>query len=219
MAQLTGVEFSTRQQCLEGFARTMGVFPPREPIPAWWPVFEKWYGEVRALAHLRKDDDPMMTSLMVRLEAFDYGDEAGEGDDDDEAYDPDWVGNEDDIRDLEDLEDDSDDDASGLIALRAAVAEANPTTFIYVPTQAAVEPDSQGLFVTERIGPMPADLRIYTLKGFFSTPRQVWKESPASVEWLFDLTRTDTMADLRDPAVFATLSAENAAVLRFFELR
>jgi hypothetical protein len=83
MAQVGGVEFSNRRECLEGFARTLGVYPPRAPIPEWWEHFEKWYREVRAVEKLRKEDDPSVTSLMVRLEAFEYEDESEEGDEDD----------------------------------------------------------------------------------------------------------------------------------------
>jgi hypothetical protein len=93
------------------------------------------------------------------------------------------------------------------------------TTFVYIPSQADVEPASQGLFITERTGIMPSDLRVYTLEGYFAKPKRVWKESPASVEWLFAVTRRDGFANLRDPAVFATLSEENQAILRTFELR
>jgi hypothetical protein len=89
----------------------------------------------------------------------------------------------------------------------------NESTFVYIPTQAAVEPKSQGIFVIERHGPLPADFRVYTLYGFFRPRPRIWKESPESVEWLFDATRKGEVANLHDPAVFATLSAENAVLI------
>jgi hypothetical protein len=91
MAQVGGVEFSTRRECLEAFAKTMGVFPPRAPIPEWWESFTKWYDEVRADENLRKEDEPNVTSLLVRMEAFTWEDD----DEDDESladddYGRDW---------------------------------------------------------------------------------------------------------------------------------
>jgi hypothetical protein len=78
MAMLAEVVFSTRQECLEGFAKTMGVHPPREPIPVWWEAFEKWYCEMRAKDDFRSEDDPDKTGITVRLEAMDYDDEDGD---------------------------------------------------------------------------------------------------------------------------------------------
>ncbi|HEY2155338.1 MAG TPA: hypothetical protein VGH33_06885 [Isosphaeraceae bacterium] len=87
MAQVTGVEFSTRRECLEAFAKTYGVYPPRGPIVEWWEGFEKWYKEVRADENLRSEGDENVTSLMIRLDKIEYDDdEEGEADLTDEDY-------------------------------------------------------------------------------------------------------------------------------------
>jgi hypothetical protein len=80
---LQELSFSTRRECLEQFAKSMGCNPPRDPIPEWWEMFEKWYVEARAQARLRKEEEPGVTCMTVRLEPFGYEDE-GEDEDDDE---------------------------------------------------------------------------------------------------------------------------------------
>jgi hypothetical protein len=77
MAQVGGVEFSTRREALEAFAKTYGVYPPRGPVVEWWEGFEKWYKEVRADENLRKEDDEDVTSLMIRLDTMEYDDYEG----------------------------------------------------------------------------------------------------------------------------------------------
>lgn len=43
MAVMHEVSWSSREECLQEFARTFGCYPPRAPVPAWWDEFEKWY--------------------------------------------------------------------------------------------------------------------------------------------------------------------------------
>lgn len=78
MAMNHKVDMSSRRTALESFAGSFGVHPPREPIPAWWHHFEKWFNGAFST---QADQD---ASKFVRTEAFFYEDESDEGDDDDD---------------------------------------------------------------------------------------------------------------------------------------
>lgn len=76
MAKMDFIEFSSREEALQEFARTIGTHPPRDPIPEWWNQFELWY--------LSKISDPSAVvdgkiRLMVRMEPFEYDEEDLEG--------------------------------------------------------------------------------------------------------------------------------------------
>jgi hypothetical protein len=75
VAMISELRFRSRRQCLEAFARTLGTHPPRQPLPEWWPAFEKWYQDVRARQDLLDPDDPNYTALAVRTEAFTHKEE------------------------------------------------------------------------------------------------------------------------------------------------
>jgi hypothetical protein len=62
---------------LEDFAKTLGVYPPRSPVPSWWKAFDKWYKENCEWAWEPENqeihDEP--GKLLVRMEPFTYEDE------------------------------------------------------------------------------------------------------------------------------------------------
>jgi hypothetical protein len=70
------INVRTRESTLEGFAKSLGCYPPREPIPAWWDEFEKWWGDGKASG---------VRTIAVRTEPYRYDD-----DDDEDDYTPEF---------------------------------------------------------------------------------------------------------------------------------
>lgn len=67
MAMVHAIRMGSRAECLEDFARTYGVAPPRGAVPQWWEEFEHWFlATSEALDGL---------AIQVRTEAFPYGEE------------------------------------------------------------------------------------------------------------------------------------------------
>ncbi len=64
MAMLHQIDVSSRESALIGFASSLGRYPPRRSIPAWWLAFEAWYADVRAGGDRR--------DVMLRTEGFEY---------------------------------------------------------------------------------------------------------------------------------------------------
>lgn len=76
MAQIASIRLTSRRTCLEDFAKTLGVYPPRDPVPLWWQAFDKWYKENHeCLASDLSTDLGPPGKLLVRMEAFTYEDE------------------------------------------------------------------------------------------------------------------------------------------------
>lgn len=80
MARVHHLEWADRAECLEAIASSYGDCPPREPVPAWWNEFEKWYQEQKKTAN--KDG---VVACTVRTEAFAYDDEEDDDDEEEET--------------------------------------------------------------------------------------------------------------------------------------
>jgi hypothetical protein len=44
MAMLADVIFSSKSECLQELAKTVGTYPPRSPITPWWELMQQEWG-------------------------------------------------------------------------------------------------------------------------------------------------------------------------------
>ncbi len=73
MAIVFQVRVDTRANCLADFARSLGTYCPRDPIPSWWDAFDRWFAEQHARAEaIDTTPEGEQPTVLVRTEGFTY---------------------------------------------------------------------------------------------------------------------------------------------------